>query len=790
MQNWIEQILQDLFHAVRILRKSSGSTIIIIVILALGTGVNTAVFTILNAVVLRPLPFSEPARLYQITCQSSAFVSDSFSSDAFHTWRDRTRVFEAMALTTRLTLILSDVAEPEQISGMAVSRECLPMLGVSPILGRLFVEEDFNAASQKTVIISSRLWHRQFNRDPKILGRAIKLDGRDYTVIAVMPPSFQFMTRDHLFWLPAEFRLGVGGGKFVYARANAGITHKQIQAESQVVSQIVKEIPFPGKPANWYWRASILSLQDVVYGDFRLALLLMQGAVVFVLMIACLNVSNILLVNGMARAKEIAIRSVLGATRVRIMRQLFIESLLLTSAGGILGFLLACWSFRMLFTLLSDWSILPRLEQASIDGKVLAFTLLIVLGSSLISGLLPAFQGSKLDLNEILKTAEIHRKSCTSPNRFRDWVMIAEIALSLVLLSGAALMLRSFHKLTNVDPGFNAKEILIVRLPLSSSRYGGSAHHYSTELLHRVQALPGVRSAALSTAVPLTGDQQITSLHGNKESRIFPVRAVSPQYFRIMGIPILKGRDIADTDTRDSPTVVIVNQTLARQVWPGGDPVGRKLGMNLVVGLVGDIRHKGLSIAPEAEIFIPYPQQLASGVATLVVKTNVDPLSMAAAIRNCVRDAAADQPVEIATMEQIVANSVSQPRAYTLMLGAFGVLALLLAATGVFGVTSYVFSQRSHEIGVRMALGAQDYHILLRMLRDGAVHVLIGIAIGLGGAVAATRLMSNMLYGVSPTDPLMYALASFVMAVCSLGAIYIPAKRALKRDPLASLRLE
>lgn len=779
---WVDRLQQDVAHAFRVFRKSPALTAGIIVILALGSGVNSSVFSILNAVVLRSLPYADPGRLYQITCVSSAFVSDAFPRNALDIWQQRTQVFEKMASVHSYQRNLEGLDQPEQLSGLGVTKEFFPLLGTQPLLGRWFSDEDCDPKSPATVIISSTLRDRKFGHDAAILGRPLKLDGRTYTVIGVMPIDFQFRSRDDVFWLPQQHF----GGNAIYARIKAGITREQVQAETESVFRLIQQTS--GRP-NWQWRGIVTPLQDVLYGKFRPALLMLLGAVGVVLMIACLNVSNILLARGHERAKELAVRSVLGADRFRIARQLFTETLVLVSAGGVLGLVMAGWMNKASVSLFSTRTILPRLERASLDARVLGFTVLIVLVTSVVSGLVPAFQSSRFDVSENLKESGGSSMGGIRSRRFRNWLIVAETALSVVLLVGSGLMLRSFDNLSRVDRGFRAENVLTVRLPLPREKHDARSDAYYGEILERVQSLPGVRSAGLSSVVPLSGDEQQMGVFGPGRDRSYNVRRVSRDYFRTMGIRIVKGRSFSDTDTFQAPLVTIVNETLARQMWPGEDPIGKKL-FGSVVGVVGDVRHKGLSIAPQPELFTDFRQDPISVFSTLAVRSDLSPAAMMPAIRASIREIEPDQPIEFATMEQLVADSVAQPRFYALLMGSFGMLALILTSAGIYGVVSYATGQRRHEIGVRVALGARSIDLLLNVIGYGARYVLLGIAIGLAGALAVTRFLSNLLFGVKPTDPASYAGAALILLACSLVAMVVPARRIIRADPLASLRSE
>jgi putative ABC transport system permease protein len=798
----MNQFLQDLRFSARLLLKTPGFTLLVVIVLALGCGANTAIFSILNAVVLRPLPYAEPSRLYEI---AGATLKETrrFSAPDLASWRERTRIFEKMVAVRPSGLFLSNIQEPEQLFGLAVDRECMSMLGTPALMGRWFLADDFGPAAPKTVLIGQRLWHRSFGGDVKTLGKSITLNGESYLVIGVMPAEFQFYDRRLEFWIPLQFTPQQLNGRDqaafqVYARAKAGIKLKQVQAEADLISRLLTE-QFPAMHKNW--RATATPFQEKVVGDSRPTLFLLFGAVGFVLLIACLNVANLLLARGTDRAKEVAIRTALGASRFRIVRQMLTESLLLAFMASVLGLLLAGWANKGIIALFTQKSALPRMEQTSVDGWVLCFTFTVALVSTLLFGLMPALQASKIDLHETLKEAGRSGMMGVRSRRLRNFLIVAETGLSMVLLVGAGLMLRSFSHLLQVNPGFKADRVFTARLPIPQYRVNNPNQHpmYYQEILRRIQSLPGIHSAGLVTVLPLSGGEATLTIlshndNGEEEERIYPFRAVSADYFKTMGIPIVMGRAFSDSDNADAAGVVIASEMLARQRWPGENPIGKSLRLMRpvsVVGVVGNIRHTRLSAPPQAELYLPYLQYLGTPNSNLVIRAETDPLALAPAIRKSIRDAQPDQPiVDVRTMEDVVYDSIAQPRFYTLLLGIFATLALFLAVAGIYGVISYTVSQCRHEIGIRMALGAQSRHILMKFMLQGAWYVFIGIALGLAGAFATTRFISTMLFEVTQTDPETYLVVSLLLVAFALLGIYFPARRALKADPLSALRDE
>jgi len=796
-------LLEDLRYGLRMLVKSPAFSVLVIIILALGIGANSAIFSVVNTVVLRPLPYADPARLYELHGVTSR-GQQWMSAPDFLTWRERTRVFEQMAVARRENLTLTGVDEPENLFGLGVSRECLPMLGVQPFLGRLFTDEEFRPVAPRAVLLGYKLWRRRFGGDPQILGKSVTLNGEPYTVVGIMPPAFRFNYRYHELWFPLSFTADALGRRnwpafMVFGRLKSGVTPQQAETEVDTLSRALT-LEFPESHKGWH--AALLPLQQQLAGEFRTSLFLLLGAVGFVLLIACLNVANLLLARASERAKEIAIRTALGAGRLRLVRQLLTESVLLSGLGGTLGLLLAGWGAPALVALFPERIPIPRLDQTSLDGRVLAFTFLLSLLSGIVFGLAPALEASRVDLNETLKETGRSGTGGFRAQRLRSLLVVAETALSLVLLAGAGLMLRSFVGLLQVNPGFKAQKVLTVRLSLPVYRVRDRKRQpaYYTEILQHVQTLPGIQSAALVTVLPLSGVQAVMTFSGgtlpkDEETPEIPFRAVSPAYFHTMGIPILMGRPFAESDTAEAPPVAIVNGALARRYWPGENPIGKSLpaGKYLpVVGVVGNIKHHSLRADPEPELYFPYLQHLGVPHSALVVRTAADPLKITAAVRRKIRTLHSDQPLtDIKTMEQLIADSVSEPRFYTLLLGVFAGLALILAAAGVYGVMSHSVTQRTHEVGIRMALGARRVDVLKLVVGQGARYVLVGLTIGLAGALAATRLLRNLLFAVSTTDTATtYVSVSLLLLAVALLATYLPARRASRVDPMVALRHE
>ncbi len=799
-------LLRDLRYAIRQLANRPAFTLVVVLVLALGTGANTAVFSVLNAVVLRPLPYADASRLYALE-GNRVDGGTQFSVPDYLAWKERTRVFEQMAAAQFLNRVLTQVDEPEQVFGLMLTPECLPMLGVQPMLGRSLSNDDYRADAPPVVLIGHRLWQRRFHSDRQVVGRTLALDGRVFTVIGVMPSLFDFDSKRYEFWMPLVFGAEQLSHRDwmplkIFARLKAGFSRREAEGEAEAMTRsLVAQFP----DDHYHWKANVQPMAEYVAGESRRTLWMLLGAVGFVMLIACFNVANLLLARATERGKEMAVRIALGAGRARLVRQLLTESLLLALAGGALGLLIAALANRTLFAAVpAERDALPRLSEISIDLRVLGFTLLLCVACALIFGLVPAWRTVRADLNETLKESGRTGTTGTRVHRLRNLLIIAEVALALVLLIGAALMLRSFAGMLRVDPGFQTHNLLTMRLPMPVFRVKDRSHRplYYSEILQQVQAVPGVEAAALSTVLPLTGAEAVLTfsaegtppLAPGEKDRMVPYRAVSAEYFRTLGIPLLLGRTFSDADQAGAPRVAIVNRALARQFWPGENPIGKQLHMESwvpIVGVVANVKHKSLASEPEGELYLPYLQFLGAAHSSLVIRTHAPPASMAATIKKKIRELQPDQPVvALRTYEQAMADLVSEPRLYTVLLGVFGALALALAAAGVYGVLSCSATQRRQEIGIRMALGASRVDILRMMVRHGGVYVLAGIAVGLGGAFAATRLLSTLLYNVKPTDPATFIVVSVLLAAVALVAIYVPSRRATKVDPIEALRCE
>ena len=808
--NIIGDLAQDLHYGLRMLVKNPSFTIVAVLALALGIGANSAIFSVVNTVLLRPLPYKNPGRLVMLWEEAThlGFPKNTPSPANFIDWRAQNTVFEAMAAMVERSFNLTGVGEPERFDGRRVSANLFDLLGVQPQLGRAFRAEEDKPGS-RVVILSNGLWQHRFGGDPRVIGQAVSLNGESYTVIGVMPGSFQFPTRRDQLWVPLAFdakEAASRGNHFleVIARMKPGVTLQQAQAEmSTIAARLAQQYP----EENLRVGSVVTALQEQVVGDIKPALLVLLGAVGFVLLIACANVANLLLARAAARQKEIALRLALGAGRSRLTRQFLTESVLLAVIGGAVGLLLSIAGLRVLKTFIPDT--ISQAQAISIDAKVLVFTGLVALVTGIIFGLAPAMQVSHLDINDTLKEGGRDAAGGTRGNRIRALLVIGEIAVSFVLLMGAGLLINSFMHLRNLHPGFRANDLLTMKIPLSEVKYPDKERRspFYAEVLRRVQALPGVQSAAVAGNLPLTydGDSMPIGIEGRTDPPPDQrpdviLRVVGPGYFSTMGIPLVRGRDFREQDKADSARVVIVSEKTARHFWPGENPIGKRLkpgstNRNIpwieIIGVVKDVRQNDFVSEPKMQMYMPYQQLNSFAPNALVVRTNVEPLSLAGAVRNAIWAVDKDQPVSnLRSMDEIVSEAVARQRFSMLLLGIFAALAMVLAAVGIYGVMSYSIAQRTREIGLRIALGAQKSDVLKMILRQGLRFVAAGLAIGLAASFALTRVMASLLFGISATDPATFVSISLMLIAVALLASYIPAVRAMKIDPMLALRYQ
>jgi putative ABC transport system permease protein len=804
---------QDLRYGARMLIKKPGFTFVAVLTLSLGIGANTAIFSVVHAALLRPLPYEKPEQLVMIweSNLSRGLDRSQVSPVTYCDWREQKHLFDKIAGWWYPQVNLTDTgSEPQRVRTVDVTDAFFDVLGVRPVIGRGFQPGEDRPGGERLAVIGHELWRNRYNSDPNILGKSVTLDGRSYSIIGVAPPGFNYPNETEVWcplgWEPLQHSRNARFFEVV-ARLKPGVTTQQAQAEMSALSnRIAQENP----QSNKDWGAAVVSLRDQLVGDFRTALLVLFGAVGLVLLIACANVANLLLARAGTREKEVAIRLAIGATRGRLLRQLLTESILLALLGGALGLLIAAWGADVLLKL--NPVEIPRLDNLTVNWQILGFTFGVALLTGLVFGLIPALQASKPDLNSALK--EGGRDSQSGGGRLRGALVIAEIAIAVVLLVGAGLLIKSFLRLQSVDAGFNPANVLTfnLQLPASSYRDWRQVSELYSQLIARLKVVPGVESADAAGFLPLEGGWPTKFLIQGQppvrgEEPVAQHRPVSEGYFQTMGIPLLGGRQFDERDNPDAPGVMIVNEALARRYFPNEDPVGKRitttsrqygpLGRVMpaslemeVVGVVGDEKNSSLSKTAEPAIYFSH-RQFAYRSMSVVVRSTAAPLSLANAARNEVWAIDRNLPVSnVKTMEQRLGDAIAQPRFSALLLGLFAALALLLAAVGIYGVISYMVEQRTREIGMRMALGASAGDVLKLVVGRGLALTLAGVALGVLGAFGLTRLISGLLYGVKTTDPLIFAAMPALLALIALLACYIPARRAAKVDPMIALRHE
>jgi putative ABC transport system permease protein len=806
----VETLLQDVRYGARVLAKHKGFTAVAVLTLALGIGANTAIFSVVNAVLLRPLPFDSPEQLVRVfgTRARRSSFSRPHSYLNFSDLRAQNQSFEAMAAYTGSTSALSGADAPEQITGVVASGDIFLVLRTKPLMGRLLTPEDERPGGPPVVVISHGLWQRRFGGDTQIVGRVIKLDGRDREVVGVTPADFrfEFVTGAADFWTPIDPQASgyqQRGAIFLEAigRLKPGVSVEQASADLGVVASRLEQ---QYQDSNTGIGVRLSAAQEELVGDLRPTLLVLLGAVGFVLLIACANVANLTLARAAGRHREIAVRAALGAGRGRIVRQLLTESLLLALTSGLLGLLFALWGVKLLSAFVPEN--VPRFGETSTDLPVLLFTLGASLLTGLLFGIAPALQSSKLDLNEALKEGGRTGTEGRGRKRIRSVLIVAEVALSLVLLVGAGLLIKSFVKLSNTDPGFDPGNTLTASISLASVRYDTDEKtaDFYRRLVERVRGLPGVGAAGAVSPLPLSDNNMSFSFSVMGQPPLPPgqgqsasARVVTPDYFRAQGVPLRAGRFFTEQDKAGAPNVLIVNEAFARRYLPGEEPLGKRLNLGIndiegeIVGVVGDIRGANLATPGVPEYYIP-EATVAFGDMTLVVRTTTgDPASLTPVLRQVVIEMDKDQPLyEVRTMDSLVARSVARQRFSMTLIGVFAVLAVLLAAVGIFSVMSSLVAQRTHEIGIRMALGARPRDIHSMVVRHGMTLTLVGIGLGLAASFALTRLMSSLLYEVSAKDPTIYGGIAAMLAAVAFAACYVPARRATKVNPLIALRYE
>ncbi|HYO98620.1 MAG TPA: ABC transporter permease [Pyrinomonadaceae bacterium] len=809
-------ILQDLRYGFRMLLKSPAYTFVAVLALALGIGANSAIFSVVNAVLLRPLPFTEPERLV-ILWEKSETQDTSVAYPNFLDWRDENKTFEQITAYRRDSFNLTGAGEPERLAGRLVTGNFFATLGVRPFAGRDFVAGDDQPSSAPTVMLGHGFWQRRFGGDLSVINRQLTLNDKSYTVVGITPADFRFGSDTDIYVpiglsvaeVPFYKERGSHPGLWVAARLKPGATIEQARAElDTIMARLGQQYPETNKGR----RVHIESLYENTVREVRPALLVLLGAVAFVLLIACANVANLLLARSAARQKEIAIRTALGAGRWRIMRQLLTESLLLAVMGGLVGLLLALWGTDLLIAAAPDD--VPRLADARVDLRVLGFTLGVAVLTGLVFGLAPAVQASKTDLNESLKETE--RGSTGSRQNLRGALVVAEVALALVLLIGAGLMVKSLWQLQQVETGFDPNRVLALQLSLKGDKAEpAKVQNFLAQVEGRVKSLPGVEAVAFTNGLPFAGAAEqsfgIAGQPPDASGDTSPYPAVryttSPGYLQALGIKLRRGRYFTPHDRADSTPVVVIDETLAQKYFPNQDPLGQRLQFGQpgappyeIVGVVGHVKHYGLDgeVPVEPQFYLALDQvspqsmsNVAGGISVVVRTRGEEPQQLAGAVRAQLLAIAPDQPVfGVRTMKEIVGDSIGSRRFSMVLLLAFASVALVLAAVGIYGVMAYSVTQRTHEIGIRMALGAQADDVLRMVLRQGLLLILTGIAAGLFAAFALTRVLAGLLYGVSATDPLTFACISLLLVLVALVACYLPARRATKVDPMVALRYE
>jgi putative ABC transport system permease protein len=818
----METLLRDLRYGIRGLIKRPGFTAIAIITLALGIGANTAIFSVVNAVVLRPLPYADPDRLVTLWETIPGNDRRSVAPANFIDWRDQNQTCQEMASTYYANFNLTSDGEPERIDGATVTSNFMSMLGARPQLGRIFQPDDDDHQDRNVVILSDGLWKRRFGAVRDVVGRTIMIDEVPHTVVGVMASGFQFPSHSEL-WVLGRNRNAVplslisqfptndwnqerdAHFNSVIGRLKPGVSLSQAQSDiAGIMRRLEKDFP----KTNTGLGSNVVPLHSQLVGDVRRILFILLGAVGFVLLIACTNVANLMLARAVQRDREIAIRTAVGASRFRLIRQLLTESLLLSIVGGLVGLMVSVWAVD-LFLKLSPGNI-PRLNEASVDLRLLGFTLLVSIITGVGFGLLPAFQATRTDLNNSLKEGGTKASQGRQRRRARSVLVVTEVALAQVLLVGAALLAISYVRVTQIHPGFNADRVLTAKIAPSRKKYADprSRETYFASVLERLRALPGVESVGMVMNLPLTGSSMNRGFHAEgrpepkaDENITMDYQVVSPDYFSTLEVPLKRGRGFSEADAGNAERVIVINEALARRYWPNEDPIGKRMmigesskenSWRKIVGVVGDIRHASLSETPVPTAFISYRQDLESWPRMgFAIKTKGDPASLTPLVRKELAGIDPTQPVyAIEPMENLLREAVAQRRFIMLLLGSLSSIALALALVGIYGVISFSVGERTQEIGIRMALGARAVDVLRMVLSQGVRVIAIGIVIGVAAALALTRLLTSFLFEVSATDLRTFSFVAVLLGAIALLACYIPARRATKVDPLVALRYE
>ncbi|HET7457335.1 MAG TPA: ABC transporter permease [Gemmatimonadaceae bacterium] len=798
----MDSLLQDLRFAVRGLLRRPGFTAAVVATLALGIGANAAIFSVVNAVLLRPLPYADPDRLVMVWGRYPDFGRTGTSLPDFIDWRAGATTFQQMAALHDVVFNLTGDGEPEQVKGYRVTANFFPTLGVSPALGRAFrAEEERVGGDDDVVILSHGLWQRRFGGRRDVVGRTVQLSGRPFTVIGVAPADFRFRG-DAALWAPMRADTTMPRRSEyldVFGRLKPGVTVRQAQGEMNgVLRRLGEQYP----ETNSRLTPEVISMKEDFVGKVRPALIVFSGAVGLVLLIACANVANLLLARAAAREREVAVRVALGAGGGRLVRQLLTESVVVALLGAAVGLVLAVWGVSALRA--GSAELLPRLGEVRVDLPVVGLALVLAVVTGLLFGIAPALRLAHGDVHESLKDGA-RGAAGGAVTRLRNALVLGEVAVAVVLLVGAGLLVRSFERLNRVDPGFDARHLLTYGVVLPRAKYADvkTTPAVYERLLERTRAIPGVQGVAVSNDLPMQGAGYVTFSVDGRESKpgedVQPF-AVSPDYFKVLGVPLRSGRVFTTGDVDGAPLVAVVNQEMVRKVFDGRDPIGRRITFGdpadtasrwyTVVGVVGDVAQEGLTAKPYAQMYRPLAQVPSRNV-WVAMRTAGDPMAAAPAARQALKSIDAELPLnDLQTMDQRIARDIAQPRVSVALLGVFSGIALLLAAVGIYGVVSYTVAQRTREIGIRMALGARPEGVLGLVVRQGLAPVVAGVVVGLAGALAATRLMHSLLYGVSATDPLTFAVVAVFLTVVALAATFIPARRATRVNPVLALRSE
>lgn len=811
-------LLQDLKYGVRLLRKSPAFTAAAAIVLALGIGANTAIFTVVNAVLLRPLPFPDAGRLVQIWHVPPAksfpgMTEFAVSAANYLDWKSRNHSFQQMAIYTFDSFALSAKGQPETVRSGAVAADFFSVYQVQPKLGRVFSPDEDQPGHNNVVILSYPFWQSNFGSDPKVIGQTINLDGRGCTIVGVMGPEFWSPSSAQI-WTPlamTDKERAVRGEHhyLVIGRLKADVNLKQAQAELDTISRNLEQ-QYPEDDKGW--GAVAVPLRDELVGDMRPALLILIGAVALVLLIACANVANLVLAKTVVRHKEIAIRTALGASRRRVLQQMLSETVLLSFLGGAVGLYLAHFGVNLIVHFFGDD--LPRGVQINVDSWVLMFTLGASVLAGILAGTAPAWRFTKINVNDALKQGLGRSSSDSGGNRTRNALLVSEVALSLMLLIAAGLMIRSLWALESVNPGFDAHNVLTMDVGVTRQKFDSAQKEsdFFNTVLQRVAALPGVDSAGVIDSLPLTGgSNQPIAIEGRPAAIMsdqpeVAVRAISPGYIKAMHIPVLQGRDVTEADSADRPAAVLISESMAHRFWPNESPLGKRLTLTFfpgrvreIVGVVGDVKQDSLNMdEPIATLYMPMMQLSASSTADwssfpmfLVVRTNLPPGSLVSAVTGAVHQVDKEIPIhDVTSLDEFLVASLSQQRFNMLLLASFAGLALLLAAIGIYSVLSYMVRRRTREIGVRIALGAETRDVIAMVLREGMRPAASGMVIGLAGAFIFARFMSHVIYGVRPADPLTFVAVSLLLGLIAFIACIAPAYRATKVEPMKALREE